>query len=89
MLQASKGVQEMHYITPPLLPSSSPSPSPPSLPQVGGLLKMTHVIIPKQSGTANSCDTQKEEEIFDALDREDLITLGWIHVSSPKLSPVS
>ncbi len=50
---------------------------------------MTHVIIPKQSGTANSCDTQNEEEIFDALDREDLITLGWIHVSSPNLSPLS
>lgn len=50
----------------------------------GGLaqnqLFITHVIIPKQQGTADSCTTSNEEEIFDIQDQNNLITLGWIHV---------
>ncbi|XP_055851913.1 STAM-binding protein [Episyrphus balteatus] len=42
-------------------------------------LLITHVIIPKQQGTADSCNTMKEEEIFDVQDQQNLITLGWIH----------
>ena len=49
--------------------------------QSQGCLKLTHIIIPKQTGTSDSCDTCNEEEIFEALDSNDLITLGWIHVS--------
>ena len=49
--------------------------------QSQGCLKLTHIIIPKQTGTSDSCDTCNEEEIFEALDSSDLITLGWIHVS--------
>ncbi|XP_045494157.1 STAM-binding protein-like A [Colias croceus] len=42
-------------------------------------LKITHVIVPKQSGTADSCSTNNEEEIFHYQDQHNLITLGWIH----------
>ncbi len=40
---------------------------------------VTHLLIPKQSGTADSCTTEGEEAIFDYQDKHDLITLGWIH----------
>lgn len=52
-----------------------------SLFQNHGQLIITHLLIPKQNGTADSCTTQNEEEIFDYQDQHDLITLGWIHVS--------
>lgn len=42
-------------------------------------LHVTHVILPKQSGTSDSCNTMNEEEIFDIQDQLNLITLGWIH----------
>lgn len=42
--------------------------------------RITHVIIPKQKGTADSCNTMNEEELFDVQDQHNLITLGWIHV---------
>ncbi|KDR24328.1 STAM-binding protein [Zootermopsis nevadensis] len=44
-----------------------------------GRLIVTHLLVPKQNGTADSCTTQNEEEIFDYQDQHDLITLGWIH----------
>lgn len=42
-------------------------------------LLITHIIIPKQQGTSDSCTTMNEEEIFDIQDQKNLITLGWIH----------
>ncbi|KAJ8727420.1 hypothetical protein PYW07_001539 [Mythimna separata] len=42
-------------------------------------LKITHVIVPKQTGTPDSCSTNNEEEIFHYQDQHNLITLGWIH----------
>jgi STAM-binding protein len=54
-----------------------------------GCLKLTHIIIPKQTGTADSCDTCNEEEIFDVLDGRDLITLGWIHTHPSQTSFMS
>ncbi|XP_045534941.1 STAM-binding protein-like A [Papilio machaon] len=42
-------------------------------------LKITHVIVPKQTGSADSCSTNNEEEIFHYQDQHNLITLGWIH----------
>ncbi|XP_063532775.1 STAM-binding protein-like A [Cydia strobilella] len=42
-------------------------------------LKITHVIIPQQTGTADSCSTNNEEDIFLYQDQNNLITLGWIH----------
>lgn len=44
-------------------------------------LNITHVIVPKQHGTSDSCTTMHEEEIFDIQDQHNLITLGWIHVN--------
>ncbi|XP_065653622.1 STAM-binding protein-like isoform X2 [Hydra vulgaris] len=41
--------------------------------------RVTHLIIPKQHGTSDSCTTEKEEEMFDVQDKYDLITVGWIH----------
>ena len=40
---------------------------------------ITHLIIPKQTGTPDSCTTEGEEELFEVQDKENLITLGWIH----------
>ena len=40
------------------------------------------LLIPKQSGTADTCTTENEEDIFNYQDSKNLITLGWIHVSS-------
>lgn len=44
-------------------------------------LNISHVIVPKQQGTADSCTTMNEEDIFEIQDQHNLITLGWIHVS--------
>ena len=40
------------------------------------------MILPKQRGTPDSCQTLAEEELFEYQDKLDLITVGWIHVSS-------
>ncbi|XP_067136212.1 STAM-binding protein [Centruroides vittatus] len=40
---------------------------------------VTHLLIPKQTGSADSCTTGSEEELFTYQDKHDLITLGWIH----------
>ncbi|GBM81438.1 STAM-binding protein-like A [Araneus ventricosus] len=42
-------------------------------------LMVTHLLIPKQTGTSDSCTTDNEEDIFMYQDKHDLITLGWIH----------
>lgn len=49
--------------------------------QAQNILLITHVIVPKQNGTSDSCTTMNEEDIFDIQDQQNLITLGWIHVS--------
>jgi len=43
-------------------------------------LIVTHLLIPEQIGTPDSCTTHNEEDIFDYQDQHNLITLGWIHV---------
>lgn len=40
---------------------------------------VTHVLIPKQRGTSDSCLTDNEEEVFMFQDSNSLTTLGWIH----------
>ncbi|NWW53627.1 STABP protein, partial [Pedionomus torquatus] len=40
---------------------------------------ITHVIIPKQYGGPDYCNTESEEELFIIQDQHDLVTLGWIH----------
>ncbi|KAK4471790.1 hypothetical protein MN116_005187 [Schistosoma mekongi] len=46
---------------------------------INGNFYITNLLIPKQSGTSDSCVTYKEEEVFEYLERRQLITLGWIH----------
>ena len=38
------------------------------------------VVIPKQTGTPDTCSTTNEDELLFYLQEHDLITLGWIHV---------
>ena len=40
--------------------------------------KITHLLIPKQSGTSDSFSTSGEEAIFDYQKKHDLISLGWV-----------
>uniref|UniRef100_A0A8D0L9C9 STAM binding protein n=1 Tax=Sphenodon punctatus TaxID=8508 RepID=A0A8D0L9C9_SPHPU len=40
---------------------------------------VTHVIVPKQHGGPDYCNTENEEELFLIQDQYGLITLGWIH----------
>lgn len=42
-------------------------------------LLVTHLLIPEQTSTPDSCTTHNEEDIFDYQDQHNLITLGWIH----------
>ena len=42
---------------------------------------LAHLIIPKQSGSSDTCTTEQEHELFDIIDNSNLITLGWIHVN--------
>ncbi|KAL4121354.1 hypothetical protein QTP88_013883 [Uroleucon formosanum] len=52
-------------------------------------LIVTHLMIPKQSGTSDSCTTMNEEDIFEFQDKQDLITLGWIHTHPSQTSFMS
>ncbi|CAB3984273.1 STAM-binding -like A [Paramuricea clavata] len=40
---------------------------------------ISHLVIPKQTSTSDSCTTLSEEDIFTYQDSHNLITLGWIH----------
>ncbi|XP_078062711.1 STAM-binding protein-like [Mustelus asterias] len=40
---------------------------------------ITHVLVPKQTAGPDYCNTENEEDLFLIQDRDDLITLGWIH----------
>lgn len=51
------------------------------LSQMRNEFTITHVIIPKQYGGPDYCNTENEEELFLIQDQYGLITLGWIHVS--------
>ncbi|KAJ3052548.1 hypothetical protein HK097_006079 [Rhizophlyctis rosea] len=37
------------------------------------------LVVPKQSATSDTCTTTDEVELFEYLQKEDLISLGWIH----------
>ncbi|XP_050238517.1 AMSH-like ubiquitin thioesterase 1 [Mercurialis annua] len=43
------------------------------------MYSVTALIIPKQESTSDSCQTTNEEELFEAQDNGDLLSLGWIH----------
>lgn len=40
---------------------------------------LTHLIVPKQEGTRDTCSMVGEEEVLAVQDQEKLLTLGWIH----------
>ncbi|GME76489.1 unnamed protein product [Ambrosiozyma monospora] len=40
---------------------------------------ITHLVIPEQDNTPNTCTTKNEEKLFDVIDNLDLFVLGWIH----------
>ena len=40
---------------------------------------VTNLVVPKQSGTPDSCDMTDEIELLEYMDTEDLLMLGWIH----------
>ncbi|AOA63002.1 hypothetical protein PP7435_CHR2-0058 [Komagataella phaffii CBS 7435] len=40
---------------------------------------ITHLVIPDQESTPNTCNTRNEEKLFDTIDQLDLFVLGWIH----------
>lgn len=40
---------------------------------------VTHVIIPKQTGSSDTCAMTHEDEVFSYQEENDLLTLGWIH----------
>jgi len=42
-------------------------------------LEVTHLIIPKQEATPNSCGMTHEDELFHYCFEHNLLTLGWIH----------
>ncbi|KNE62648.1 hypothetical protein AMAG_07842 [Allomyces macrogynus ATCC 38327] len=44
-----------------------------------GQLYTTHLLIPKQVATSDTCATTHEEELVAYQDAHHLITLGWIH----------
>lgn len=46
----------------------------------GGLgIEVTALMIPKQTGTKDTCSTENEEELIEVQVANDLITVGWIH----------
>ncbi|XP_020612865.1 STAM-binding protein-like isoform X3 [Orbicella faveolata] len=50
---------------------------------------ITHLLIPKQTSTSDSCTTLSEEELFEFQDSHNLITLGWIHTHPSQTSFMS
>ena len=49
-------------------------------PHLGGeRFRVTHLMVPEQTGTSDSCTASNEEAIFEYQDKHGLITLGWIH----------
>lgn len=46
---------------------------------VNNALFISHLVIPNQTCTSDTCETVDEEEIFNFCMKEDLLMLGWIH----------
>ena len=45
----------------------------------GNNFVVTDIVVPKQTGTQNTCTTTDEQVMLDFLNDENLICLGWIH----------
>lgn len=46
---------------------------------ISNALFISHLVIPDQESTSDTCDTVNEGELFDFCDKADLMVLGWIH----------
>ena len=46
---------------------------------VSNALFISKLVIPDQESTSDTCETVNESELFDYVDGEDLMVLGWIH----------
>ena len=46
---------------------------------ISNALFISKLVIPDQESTSDTCETINESELFDYVDGEDLMVLGWIH----------
>ncbi|KAG0632791.1 hypothetical protein HOY80DRAFT_733244 [Tuber brumale] len=46
---------------------------------VRNALFVSRLVIPEQEATSDTCSTKDEEGLFEYVDREELMVLGWIH----------
>lgn len=46
---------------------------------ISNALFVSKLVIPEQKSTSDTCETIEESRLFDYVDGEDLIVLGWIH----------
>ena len=50
---------------------------------------ITHLLVPKQSGTSDTCAANNEEDLLFEQERLQLITVGWIHTHPSQRSFLS
>lgn len=46
---------------------------------ISNALFISHLVIPEQESTSDTCETVNESALFDFCEREDVMVLGWIH----------
>ena len=46
---------------------------------IANALFISRLVLPEQTGTSDTCETVNENRLFDYVDGEDLMMLGWIH----------
>ena len=46
---------------------------------ISNALFISKLVVPDQESTSDTCETVNESELFDYVDGEDLMVLGWIH----------
>lgn len=46
---------------------------------ISNALFISKLVIPDQKSTSDTCETVNEDKLFDFVDGEDLMVLGWIH----------
>ncbi|KAL8721418.1 MAG: hypothetical protein Q9225_001893 [Loekoesia sp. 1 TL-2023] len=46
---------------------------------ISNALFISKLVIPEQESTSDTCETVNESDLFDYVDGEDLMVLGWIH----------
>lgn len=50
---------------------------------------ITHILVPKQTGTSDSCTSINEEDLALEQEKYNLITMGWIHTHPTQRSFLS